>query len=84
MKTGSRPTALYARTGLFTPPGIHLTASENNSCDLVNAMPYFNRRSPGLEGGPAAWDIYANGVVIIPGICSARKKTSKLIKQKKL
>ncbi len=31
MKTGSRPTARIARTGLFTPPGRYRKASANNS-----------------------------------------------------
>src|SRR3990172_4846520 len=34
IKMGCPPTALNARTGLFTPPGINCCAAWNNSMDL--------------------------------------------------
>jgi hypothetical protein len=35
MKWGDPPTALKARTGEFTPPGVTLTARANSFCDFL-------------------------------------------------
>src|SRR5438552_3314363 len=38
MKGGSPPTALKARTGLFTPPGITAFARAKSACDFDRCM----------------------------------------------
>ena len=46
-KNGFPPTARNARTGEFTPPGIHCNALSNRACDFaLNRMPRQNTVSP--------------------------------------